>query len=325
MGAIETPGRTQPPPHVLKTGPAMFTLAHLSDPHLAPLPKPTARELMGKRFIGYCNWLRSRKAIHDRGVLDAIVKDLLAQSPDHIAVGGDLINLSLPREFENARTWLQSLGSPERVSVIPGNHDAYVPAGPKTGFDLWRAYMRTDAGRSKKLAAGPNGFPFVRRFEEVALIGLSSAVPTPPFTAWGRIDSPQLDALDRILSALGEEGYFRIVLIHHPPQPGATGWRSSLLAARDVSAVLMSRGAELVLYGHTHVHAINVLPGNAGSVPIVGAPSASSSRTDVQHQARYNLFRIWRDQKRWRCEMTGRGLPTRAGRVTEIERRLLTG
>ena len=37
-----------------------FTLAHLSDPHLAPLPQPRATELLGKRALGYVNWVRNR-------------------------------------------------------------------------------------------------------------------------------------------------------------------------------------------------------------------------------------------------------------------------
>ena len=303
----------------------MFTLAHLTDPHLAPLPQPTARELAGKRLLGYLNWLRSRKAIHSRRVLDAIVADMLSQSPDHIAVGGDLVNLSLPQEFKQARAWLETLGSPDEVSVIPGNHDAYVRVKKRDGLGRWKPYMRTRAGRSKKLAASPNGFPSVRRFGDIALIGLSTAIPTPPFGAWGRLDTGQQEALERILAALGEDGSFRIVLIHHPPLPGLTGWRRSLREAAHVKALLVSPGAELVLYGHNHVHAINVLPGRSGTVPVVGAPSASSCHAKAGQLARYNLFRIWQHQGRWRCEMTGRGLRSPDGPVTELEQRLLIG
>ena len=43
-----------------------FTLAHLSDPHLAPLPRPRLSELIGKRITGYLNWQLRRRFIHDR-------------------------------------------------------------------------------------------------------------------------------------------------------------------------------------------------------------------------------------------------------------------
>ena len=53
-----------------------FTLAHLSDPHLPPLPKPRFRELAGKRVLGYLNWTRNRHKYYRREVLDSLVGDL---------------------------------------------------------------------------------------------------------------------------------------------------------------------------------------------------------------------------------------------------------
>src|SRR4051812_31501957 len=94
----------------------MFKLAHLSDPHLAPLPRPNPRELLSKRGLGYINWLRKRRSIHRPEVLAALVADLKAQTPDHIAVTGDLVNLSLTSEFAPARVWLETLGNPHDVT-----------------------------------------------------------------------------------------------------------------------------------------------------------------------------------------------------------------
>src|SRR5664279_4271725 len=85
-----------------------FTLAHLSDPHLPPLPAPRWRDLLGKRALGYLNWTRNRHKYHRRDVLDALVADMQAQAPDHIAVTGDLVNLALEAEFGPARAWLES-------------------------------------------------------------------------------------------------------------------------------------------------------------------------------------------------------------------------
>ena len=38
-----------------------FTLAHLSDVHLAPVPWPRLAELDAKRALGLANWHRKRK------------------------------------------------------------------------------------------------------------------------------------------------------------------------------------------------------------------------------------------------------------------------
>jgi len=104
----------------------MLTLAHLSDPHLAPLPEPRWSELIGKRVTGYVNWQRKRRFIHDPAVLSAVAADVRAQAPDHIAVTGDVANISLPAEFRRGRDWLESLGSAQDVTFVPGNHDIYV-------------------------------------------------------------------------------------------------------------------------------------------------------------------------------------------------------
>ena len=107
----------------------MFILAHLSDPHLAPLPTPDWVELFSKRITGYINWWRKRRFIHERGVLDTLTADLKAQNADHIAVTGDIVNIAAQDEFPPGRAFLESLGDSKAVSYVPGNHDIYVRSG----------------------------------------------------------------------------------------------------------------------------------------------------------------------------------------------------
>ena len=59
-------------------------------------------------------------------------------------------------------------------------------------------------------------FPFVRRRGDVALIALSTGVPTGPFMATGRLGERQL-ARHWPKRSTQTRGSFRIVLIHHPP------------------------------------------------------------------------------------------------------------
>src|ERR1700720_2286993 len=137
---------------------AAFTLAHLSDPHLAPLPAARLRDLAGKRAFGYLNWTRNRHKFHRRDVLDALVSDMQAQAPDHIAITGDLVNLALEAEFAPSRAWLESVGAPDRVTVIPGNHDAYVRITRHHFAQAWRNYVDSDASPE-----GGEPFPSLRR------------------------------------------------------------------------------------------------------------------------------------------------------------------
>src|SRR3984885_40924 len=117
----------------------MFTLAHLSDLHMASPPRLAA--LASKRGLGFVNWQRKRKRIHRPEILDAITRDVKAQSFDHIAVTGDLVNLSLPDEYARARTWLQTLGSPTNVTLVPGNHDVYLRSVVPSPAAYWGDYM----------------------------------------------------------------------------------------------------------------------------------------------------------------------------------------
>ncbi len=155
----------------------MFRLAHISDVHLSPLPRVRYRELASKRITGYINWLRNRKSAMHGTVLGSLIADMLAQTPDHIAVTGDLVNLALNLEIDIAHDWLQLLGAPGDISVVPGNHDAYVPGALDKACRKWEPWMRGDGVDNK--GRRPQ-FPYMRERGPVALIGVSSARATAP-------------------------------------------------------------------------------------------------------------------------------------------------
>ena len=293
----------------------MFLLAHISDVHLAPLPRPAFGELMSKRGLGYLNWLRKRRAIHRPEMLAAIVADLQAQQPDHVAVTGDLVNLSLSNEFGPARAWLEALGVRENATFVPGNHDAYVRAAASYGARDWGDYMRGDAGEP---------FPFVRRRGKVALIGLSTSVPTLPLAATGRLGNEQLARLGDALAALKKEELFRVILIHHPPTPGVSRFRQ-LHDAAELREVLRKHGAELLLHGHLHQSSLIWISGPRESIPCIGAPSASGSPHYKDDPAGYNLLEIDGEPGDWHCQVIMRGMSRADGTIGEVSRQMLTG
>jgi 3',5'-cyclic AMP phosphodiesterase CpdA len=301
----------------------LFTLAHLSDIHLSPMPQARRRDLLGKRALGYVNWHRGRKLVHRRDVLDVLTRDIVEQQPDHIAVTGDLVNLGLPEEFVLAAEWLEHLGAPDHVTAIPGNHDAYVRLHPERGTAHWLPYMQANRGGEALFPTPPAGFPFIRRFGDVALVALSSAIPTMPFVAAGSLGSAQCALLGHALEALGRQGLFRVVLIHHPPLPGQAGWRRGLRDAKAFTAILKAKGAELVLHGHDHRQTVHELATATGPAIIVGVPSASEAMVDDMPAARYNEYRIAKVAGGWACEMVGRAVADTAAHVWECERRML--
>jgi 3',5'-cyclic AMP phosphodiesterase CpdA len=289
----------------------VFTLAHLSDAHLAPLPVPNLAAIRLKQFAGYVNWLRSRRFIHRREVLEKITTDLTAQSPDHVAMTGDIANISLPFEFARGRDWLGGLGAPEAVSFVPGNHDIYVPGAEKLASQYFGAHMRGDSGEI--------GFPYLRRRGTIALIGLCSGVPTDLFHACGGLGPDQLARLAVILDAQKKADAFRVVLIHHPPL-SKSAQRKRLLDADGLMRVIAAHGAELLLHGHDHLHMLNWLQGPNGTrVPAVGVPSASSAPGKGKADAAYKLYRVDGAPNAWNCEMISRGIGP-AGEVIELKR-----
>lgn len=272
-------------------------LAHLTDVHLGPLLRPRLRDLASKRLTGYLNWARGRSDTHDMAVLARIVADLHAQKPDHIACTGDLVNIALPAEFLVARKFLEDLGTPERVSFVPGNHDAYVRSAVPLVAQTFAPWITDDT-------SGQPGFPYIRRRNGVALIGVSSAVPTAPLLASGRIGRVQRAKLAEALDQAKAEGLPRVVMIHHPPHRTGASRARGLTDARECEALLRKHGADLVIHGHNHRFSVSQIEGDAGGAWIVGAASASASGGTLTHRAAYNLYEI--SGENGRVEMKGR-------------------
>lgn len=283
----------------------VYRLAHLSDLHLPTDWTPaTLGELFSKRATSSLAWRRKRRR-HSTEILAAMVADLAAWAPDHIALTGDLTNFSTPGEFTQARAWLSALGEHGRVTVSPGNHDALVAAGLKAQFAGLRTWFG-DEGED---------FPYVRRRGPAALINLCSAEPAPLHLATGRLGPEQLERLDAILEALGREKLVRILMLHHPVAEGVVAGRKALTDRRALRDMIARRGAELVLHGHTHEQIFATLPGPQGPVVTLGAPSASSAMGG-RRPARWHAIEVSESELRIQL----RGYDPLSGAVVEAGR-----
>ncbi len=287
----------------------MFRLAHLSDPHVGPLPRLRLRQLLSKRATGYVNWHRGRGRHHDMDLLGALVADLRAQGSDHVACTGDLCNLGLPDEWDTARIFLEALGPADRVSFVPGNHDAYVRGSLEGLLGSCGGWTADDDGRAGL-------FPYLRRRGPLALVGLSSAIPTKPFAATGRLGPAQIAAAERLLGDLARapDRPCRVVMIHHPPHPGGAASGRELKDAAAFAAMIGRAGADLILHGHNHVGSVAGIPGPEGRpVPVVGAPSASARSLLVNRRASYYLYTITPEEGGHRIAVVERGLDVEGG------------
>ena len=295
----------------------MFRLAHISDVHLSAVPRPRFRDLFSKRVVGYDNWWRNRAHSFTADTLNRLVADLKEQAPDHIAVTGDLTNIAMREEFENARRWLDGLGPPDLVTAIPGNHDAYVPGAHHRYRTLWAPLMLGDKPEFVDKAL----FPFMRRKGHVALIGVSSAVASAPFMATGHVGSHQTE---RLMNA-PRRGARRRALPRHPhPSPAkthrirATSGESSPTASA-FAARSSACGAELILHGHDHIRMMTAIKGASGIVPVVGVPAASGSIIGGARAGGYAIHEIAENGPCYELTVIHRGF-RESGEIVETAR-----
>ncbi|WP_455480429.1 metallophosphoesterase family protein [Bartonella sp. B12(2025)] len=277
---------------------SMFYLAHISDVHLSPLPQPCLFELFGKRLTGYLNWKRKRKGQMARNVLETLMDTLKKINPDHLVISGDLVNLALDKEFEQARSWLLNQDNPQNISLTFGNHDAYVRGTFQKACTLFQPWITGDFPQKNALS-----FPYMRIRNNVAIIGASSAIATPPFQASGYFGKMQAQALSQLLNEAATRNLFRVVMIHHPPFHHATSWHKKLWGIERFLNVIKHHGCELILHGHTHLPTLNTIKGTTGKIPIVGVASASQAFGDKKAPAGFNLFAIERFHHQWHCQL----------------------
>lgn len=159
-----------------------------------------------------------------------------------IALTGDLTNMGLPGECRHALRWLEQLPAP--CTVIPGNHDTLVHDNWHQTIGLWQPWMERAP------------LPFVRRVGPVALIGVSSAVPTPWFRATGRMGARQAARLTEILHETGRQGLCRIVMIHHAPVQGFAIARKALKDPIISPVALHAKGRRWYPRAYPHLHPV---------------------------------------------------------------------
>lgn len=261
-------------------------IAHVSDLHV-PSRWPRAPWLyVGKRAIGALNYKVRRAGQHPRRALEALVRHLVEDaSLDHVVVTGDLTNVAFPVEFEAARAYLRPLieRAPGFVSVVPGNHDRY------TYVSARRAYFEktfADCIATELDAGETEGalYPYVRFRGDVALLGLDSAIATPPLFASGTLGEAQRARLARLLEhPRVRAARFRLVLVHHPPL-NQHGERDRALHRltddRELLELSARLGIDLILTGHIH-DAFSIEHAAHGRV-VRGIGAGSSTRVDAR-------------------------------------------
>lgn len=257
---------------------------HCSDIHLLDLKGAQVGHFLNKRLTGGVNLLLSRGRKHSHNLFDRIVEHAREYRVDRLVITGDLTNLALEPEFVLVQAKLRAAGLP--VTVIPGNHDTYTRGSARS--------RRFEKFMMEFMDGERDGgdYPFVQRLGDVALIGLSTAIPSLPMIAVGRVGDEQLARLDRVLAKLGAEGLARVVLIHHPVLVGAAKPRHDLLDLAAFGKVIARHGAELILHGHEHRRIEGHLPGPTRPVPVHGVGSGTYMSQKPDKHGAFSLYTV---------------------------------
>ncbi|MFW5968004.1 MAG: metallophosphoesterase family protein [Persicimonas sp.] len=276
----------------------MMKLGHISDLHILELDDPRPWQFLNKRLVGGANLLFRRSKSHSSKVVREALKHLDEDcGVDHIAITGDLSNLALASEFAAARKIVSELRQPEqRVTVIPGNHDYYTyETARKRRFERYFSrYMRSDLPDYQT----SSGYPFCKLLDDVAIIGMNSAIPTPWFFATGEVDELQLEAAWALLDDARVRDRFKVVMIHHhllPFEHSRSEYSRRLINADDVLEMLRWRDVDLAIHGHNHHFATIELPHlrGDGTLRVCEAGSTSvGTYDDPYFGGKFNVYHI---------------------------------
>ncbi len=179
-----------------------------------------------------------------QGAVAALRRVVSTLAPDLVIVSGDLTQRARPRQFRNARDFLDSLDVCS--VVVPGNHD----------IPLFNWFSRLADPFSRYERHFGAGLTFSVMHRAIAVLGVSSVRPERHqsgavgrrFRQWIRCEFERLDR-----SRTGEPGRLNIVVCHHPLiSPGYE--ETAVRASRGgrLATEWSELGVDLVLSGHIH-------------------------------------------------------------------------
>jgi 3',5'-cyclic AMP phosphodiesterase CpdA len=167
---------------------------------------------------------------------------------DHYVISGDLTESGTPAQFEALAETLHRTGiGPERITLVPGNHDAYGPEGEWTRAmeGPLRAFAPTSCGRPGK----------VIELGEVCLLPIDVTFPQPVTRSAGAFTDAIAGVLECRIHDAHLERKTLVVVVHHPPFARSTRawhWIDGLCGGERMMDMLSSAEHVHVLHGHLH-------------------------------------------------------------------------
>ncbi len=216
----------------------MTRIAHLSDFHLL---EPAIRARRGQAWLRV-NYLSLKRALdyeQRRARASAALAEARRAGFEQLVLTGDLTeDGALPQYEVLAEVLVESGIDPARITLVPGNHDAY-----GLGWD-----EALDGPLAPWAATSRHGA--VTRLRGCSVVAVSTAVVQSVVRSSGRVEAGALDIVDKV----ARESRRRPVVLaqHHPPFAVAHQWVHGLVNHREVTGLLHAHRTVSVLHGHTH-------------------------------------------------------------------------
>ncbi|HEY3818969.1 MAG TPA: metallophosphoesterase [Polyangiaceae bacterium] len=239
-------------------------IAHLSDVHMLDARPSRARSgySMGHRFLSFG---RPLDAVGRRNKLVHALSAARRVGADHVVVSGDLTEIGAPGEFECLGEALHESGiAPERITLVPGNHDLY------TSADAWTRAMVGPLAAFRETSAAEPGR--IVECAGVRFMPLDVARLQPLTRSAGWMEDDVLEVVQQRAADPGLSDRPLVVVQHHPPFVRTTQawqWVDGLIGAARLMSILETFRHLFVLHGHLHAAANRVL--GCGVARVLGA------------------------------------------------------
>ena len=265
-----------------------ISIIHISDLHFHTYPK-NFRDWKSKRILGATNLLFRRKRQFPLQRAKKLVEQIQKMNWDHLVISGDLTQLALEKGFSRARKTLEPLlTDPERVTVVPGNHDRYV--SQTVGVDLFSKYFGEFFGKKEI---------HVRELSsDWVIIGWDSAHPNDWLTAAGTVRRNTLKSTEDLLQSYTAKTKF--IIVNHYPLSFPEGWKSdnlhelyNLVPVRNW--ILRHSQIRLYLHGHIHKNWLHRMPRDYGPELLLLNSAASTSTLQSGQESSFHQIDLYGD------------------------------
>jgi 3',5'-cyclic AMP phosphodiesterase CpdA len=201
----------------------------------------------------------------------------------HFVISGDLTEMGTKAQYEALAEALHGSGvEPWRITLVPGNHDAYdSPTGWRDALD---GPLRPWAPTSARNAGA------VVDIGQVVFLPVDVACHQPVTRSAGEIDPAAVDALERRVADSAFRHKAIVVVQHHPPfgRNSVMQWIDGLRGWARVMDLLIRFPAVHALHGHLH-HLVSRVAGLGGRERIFGAPAIVDDPNDRPRVRLYDV------------------------------------